>query len=199
MSPEAVLEFWIGDAARNSDAAKARSKRWYHSSTADDEAMRSQFGATLQQAEQGTLRDWITTPYGRLALVILLDQMSRNLYRGTAQAFANDARALDIATQMVDAGEHQCLAPIEQVFLFHPFEHAESLSAQQQSVQLFSALLEQAPTDWHQQLQSFLNFAIVHRDIVASHGRFPHRNKVLGRKNTSGEDDYLVRGSTFGQ
>ncbi|MFT7133998.1 MAG: hypothetical protein ACI81O_002717 [Cyclobacteriaceae bacterium] len=199
MSPEAVLEFWIGDAALNSDAAKAQSRRWYQSSTADDEAMRSQFGATLQQAEKDALRDWVTTPRGRLALVILLDQMSRNLYRGTAQAFANDARALDIATKMVDAGEHQCLAPIEQVFLFHPFEHAESLSAQQQSVQLFTALLEQAPADWHQQLQSFLNFAIVHHDIMVTHGRFPHRNKVLGRKNTSEEDDYLIRGSKFGQ
>jgi uncharacterized protein (DUF924 family) len=127
MNSEAILKFWIGTAALDSEAAKNRSKRWYTSSADDDEAMSVQFGATLKQAERGALADWQKTPQGRLALVILLDQMSRNIYRGTAQAYANDAHALDLASQMVDAGEHLQLTNIEQVFLFHPFEHAESL------------------------------------------------------------------------
>lgn len=199
MNPEAMLEFWIGEAANNSDAAKILSKRWYISSTAADKAMSAQFGATLKQAEQGALTGWHATPKGRLALVILLDQMSRNIYRGTAQAFANDVRALNLASQMIDAEEHLRLTAIEQVFLFHPFVHAENLTAQQRSVQLFTGLLDRAPTNWHEQLQRFLDFAILHRNIVATYGRFPHRNKILGRQSTAAENDYLIKGPNFGQ
>ncbi|MFT4631281.1 MAG: hypothetical protein ACI8PP_000694 [Candidatus Pseudothioglobus sp.] len=199
MNSEAILKFWIGTAALDSEAAKNRSKRWYTSSADDDEAMSVQFGATLKQAERGALADWQKTPQGRLALVILLDQMSRNIYRGTAQAYANDAHALDLASQMVDAGEHLQLTNIEQVFLFHPFEHAESLAAQQRSVQLFTELLSRATADWHQQLQRFLDFAIIHHNIIATYGRFPHRNSVLERQSTAAESDYLIKGPTFGQ
>jgi uncharacterized protein (DUF924 family) len=199
MNPETMLEFWIGKAALNSAAAKSLSKRWYTSSLADDKAMSLQFGATLRLAEQGGLSDWQSTPRGRLALVILLDQMSRNIYRGTALAFANDAQALNLATQMVAAEEHLRLTIIEQVFLFHPFEHAESLKAQQYSIQLFTGLLDRAPIDWHQQLQRFLDFAILHHHIIATYGRFPHRNEVLGRQSTATESAYLVKGPNFGQ
>jgi len=155
LHPSSVLTYWIGDAAKDPAAAQARSKLWYRSSAKADAALTTQFGEILHLAEQQALRHWQNSVQGQLALIILLDQFSRNIYRGTAHAFANDSQALAIASQLVLANQHLSLTPIEQVFVYHPFEHAEDLATQQQSVQLFQRLLNNAPTAWHQQLRGF--------------------------------------------
>ena len=180
-------------------AAKAQSRQWYLSSPAADDALRARFGATLALAEKDDLPTWLDTDRGQLALVILLDQLSRNLYRGTARAFSNDPRALALAEGMIDRGADRLMAPIERAFLYHPFEHAESRAAQQRSVALFTDLVAGADSAWRPQLQDFLHHAQAHRDIVETYGRFPHRNQVLGRTDTAAERDYLATAQRFGQ
>jgi len=199
LDPSTVLTYWIGDAAKDPTAARARAKLWYRSSAKADAALTTQFGEILHLAEQQALPHWQTSIEGQLALIILLDQFSRNIYRGTAHAFANDGQALAIASQLISANQHLSLTPIEQVFVYHPFEHAEDLATQQQSVQLFQCLLNNAPTTWHHQLRGFLHHAQEHHDIVATYGRFPHRNRVLGRTHSAAENDYLVNARRFGQ
>ena len=197
MNPSAVLTYWIGDAAKNPAAAKARAKLWYRSSAKVDAALTTQFGEILHLAEQQALPHWQTSVQGQLALIILLDQFSRNIYRGTAHAFANDDQALAIASQLILANQHLSLTPIEQVFVYHPFEHAEDLATQQQSVQLFQRLLNNAPTAWHHQLRGFFHHAQEHHDIVATYGRFPHRNGILGRESSAAENEYLNSDQAF--
>jgi uncharacterized protein (DUF924 family) len=199
MNVETLLDFWIGQAASDPAAAKAKSKLWYLSSAARDEDLRRRFGTTLTQAEHNKLPEWQATERGQLALVVLLDQMSRNLYRGTAQAFANDQLALTSARALIASGAHKQFSPIEQVFLYHPFEHAEELAAQQQSITLFSELLATADVAWHAQLADFLHHAQEHHDIVARYGRFPHRNTILGRSSSAEEKAFLVGARRFGQ
>jgi len=196
---ESVHSFWIGDAAHDPVAAGAKTKLWFLSSKQADDDIKERFGHLLQQAENGQLDDWISGPGTALALIILLDQFSRNLYRGTARAFSNDPAALDIAEKLVDSGQHLTLKPIERVFLYLPFEHSESIESQARSVLLFQSLTNEAEEIWQPQLQSFTDHAIEHQTIILKFGRFPHRNKVLDRVNTAAEEVYLQDAKTFGQ
>ncbi|MDA7725573.1 DUF924 domain-containing protein [Pseudomonadales bacterium] len=194
-----VMSYWIGEAADDAMIAASKSKRWFMSSPAADDAIRRQFGELLLAAEQGQLTAWKGSVHGCLALIILLDQFSRNLYRGQARAFANDAAALAISRQVVDAEQHKSLKPVEQVFLYMPFEHAESSAFQKQSVKLFHVLRSEADPKWHSQIQSFLEHATEHQKIINRFGRFPHRNAALGRPNTKEELTFLKKAKTFGQ
>lgn len=195
-----VLEFWIGDADTDVEAAKRRGKLWYQSTPESDEELRALFGDLLNEAETGQLEDWRESAEGTLALVILLDQFSRNLYRGKAGAFANDTKALEIATALIDKGSDRSLSYIGRAFLYHPFEHSEDMKAQERSVELFSSLSSSAEESWQEYLESFLDYAKEHRDVVKKFGRFPHRNKVLGRESTPEEQAYLDGGAKrYGQ
>jgi len=198
-SKDEVLSYWIGQAADDAAIAGSKTKLWFMSSPAADDKLRELFGELLKVAEQGKLESWATDPRGSLALVILLDQFSRNLYRGTAKAFANDAAALDLSRKLVENGQHRDLKTIERVFLYLPFEHAESAELQQQSVELFQALIKDSEPKWHPQLEAFTDHAIEHQNIIIRFGRFPHRNAVLGRTNTVEEKLYLESAKTFGQ
>jgi uncharacterized protein (DUF924 family) len=195
-----ILDYWIGAAAHQANEAKRRGKLWYQSTPASDDALRQQFGADLAAAERGELDDWQSSPSGSLALVILLDQFSRNLYRGTAAAFANDAAALTVAERVIDAGADRTLSYIGRAFLYHPFEHAESKAAQDRSVELFTDLANTAPAEWQGQLNGFLSYARDHRQVVHRFGRFPHRNRTLQRESTAEEETYLRDGGKrYGQ
>jgi len=199
-SIDAVLDCWIGPAGNDPAAAKQRGELWYLSSPEADEALRDKFGEALSQAEQGKLDGWQETPEGSLALVILLDQFSRNLYRGTAKAFANDPRAVGIAEQAIAREQHLDMSLIGRAFLYHPFEHSESLAHQERSVLLFRELAETAPAEWQERLTPFLEYAEEHCDVIRRFGRFPHRNKVLSRTNTAEEQAYLDGGARrYGQ
>lgn len=195
-----VLDFWIGPAADDPEAARSRGKLWYQSTPVADEDIRRRFGDTVMRAARGELDDWQSSPDGALALVILLDQFSRNLYRGTAGAFDNDAKAASIAEAAIAAGRDRRMSWIGRAFLYHPFEHSERLERQERSVDLFKALTEEAPPRWQKQLAGFYEYAVEHREVVRRFGRFPHRNAVLGRKSTPDEDAYLASGAKrYGQ
>ena len=178
MTPEEVSAFW----------EEASEARWFVKDAAFDGALRVRFGDALAQARDGTFDHWADTAYGGLGLVILLDQMSRNIHRGSALAFAADARALRIARQSIAKGFHHRLAAPWAQWLILPLEHAEDLDCQRRAVALFSTMGLPVMAYWAQ----------VHLDIIARFGRFPHRNPVLGRASTPEELAFLKTGGFAG-
>ncbi|MDH5737887.1 MAG: DUF924 domain-containing protein [Gammaproteobacteria bacterium] len=192
---DAVIEYWLDMAEDMPAMAAGRSRFWYGSDEAVDQHMRRLFGETLDRAESGMLDNWILAPRSALALVLLLDQFSRNLYRGTPDAFRNDPRAREIARELVRSGDHLGLSFLGRAFLYHPFEHSEAIEDQNLSVELFTRLLAESTEDWQGQMKSFLDYAVQHRQIIEQFGRFPHRNAVLGRPNTPAEAIFLEQDS----
>ncbi len=197
---ERVLEFWLGDAPAATDAAQLKRwvYRWFSRNDGLDEEVTERFAHSLDQARSGALDGWCALPRGRVALLVLLDQFPRNVYRGSAQAFAADAKALALARETVALGLDAALSPVERVFVYLPFEHAEDLEAQAHAVALFDALRAAAPAGVSGSFSSFHDYALKHRDVIARFGRFPHRNAVLGRASTEAELNYLAQpGSGF--
>lgn len=195
-----VLAFWLGDAPAATEAAglKRWVARWFSRDEALDDRIRGDFAGLAEAALRGDLDGWAATPRERLALVILLDQFPRNLYRDSPRAFAGDAKARWLADDAIRLGQDQALAPVERTFFYLPFEHAEDLAAQEQAVALFDALRTDAPPGLSGAFSSFHDYALRHRDVIARFGRFPHRNAVLGRESTDAEREYLAQpGSGF--
>jgi uncharacterized protein (DUF924 family) len=184
-----VLDFWFG-APGSAEHGQARDL-WFTKQDATDALIRARFGALIESALRGELDAWSGTPRGALALIVLLDQFTRNAFRDTPRAFAGDARALSVAQAQVDAGHDLALSLNERWFVYLPFEHAESLPLQERAVALFTQLAADgltAPLEW----------AIKHRDVVARFGRFPHRNAILGRASSPEEAAFLQQpGSRF--
>jgi len=180
-----ILDFWLGSGTSVRD-------EWFRKDPAFDAAIRSHFGATVDAALGGAYAQWTAEPRGELALVLLLDQFTRNLFRGTAKMFAGDVRALAVAEAAVAAGQDSALGAFERWFLYMPFEHAEDLGAQERSIELFSRLAEETG------LESPLEWAEKHAAVVRRFGRYPHRNAILGRTSTPEEIAFLAqRGSSF--
>ena len=198
-TPGDIIDFWIGDAAIDPAVAKERSKLWYRADESTDRDIRKRFGATIARAAAGDLAGWEETAEGALALVILLDQFSRNCYRGTAAAFANDAHALKIAKRALEAGHDRSLSAAGRAFLYHPFQHSESVTEQNRNVKLVATLVETVSPEWTEFATSFANSAKEHREIVARFGRFPHRNVALNRASSATERDYLRQSARYGQ
>ena len=174
-SAEDVLTFWF---------AEGRKEQWFNGGADFDRLVDETLGPLHRQAAAGTLDDWPATPRGALALVLLLDQVPRNIYRQTPQAYATDAQARRVARETVDAELDRALRQVERVFLYLPFEHSEELADQELGCRLMSQLDENP--DW-------LDFAERHRELIARFGRFPHRNAILGRQSTPEEDAYLAQ------
>lgn len=165
-----------------------------------DALIRDQFKDTLLAAEQGQLHDWKQSPRGRLALIILFDQISRNIFRGSAEAFVFDRLALDICLEGVHERADRSLYLSERLFFYHPLKHAESLEAQNQCVQLMQTLVEQYSGRKKERAINSLKSAKEHRDIILMYGRFPHSNEVMGRQSSAEELVYLNSGGKrFGQ
>jgi len=199
-SPQALLDFWLGDAATHPASADARMAFWFEASPETDAAVRARFAEAAERAHRGALEAWRATPRGRLALVIALDQLPRNLHRGTPAAFASDAQALAAAREAICAGDLERLTPLEAGFLLLPFEHAEDLAAQDEGVARSEALAADAPPAWRPLLEAFADDSRQHRDLIARFGRFPHRNAILGRRSTPEEEAYLASGArAFGK
>jgi uncharacterized protein (DUF924 family) len=180
-----ILEFWFADGPDQFRQA------WFTKDAAFDAEIGRRFGTLLTPAREGALDAWAETPEGALALLILLDQFPRNLFRGTPDAFASDAHAQALARRVVlERRLDLKLAPMQRVFLYLPFEHAESLEAQNISVALFEGL-----RDWpaHAAPGGVIPYAWAHRAVIARFGRFPHRNAVLGRESTAAELAYLAQ------
>jgi uncharacterized protein (DUF924 family) len=197
---EDVLDFWFADAATGPEAIGRRNRIWFRGGAPFDHACTNQFGAALAAAAGGKLDHWMASPRARLALIVLLDQFSRNVYRGTAAAYRQDARALAACIDGIEQGHDRELSPIERVFFYMPLEHAEDRGVQALSVQHFEALALEAPAELREELLANAGYARQHRDIVEKFGRFPHRNTVLGRACTADEDLYLAGDAPrFGQ
>lgn len=200
VEPEDILQFWFGDASETPAKAEARMSRWFDPAPETDARIRAQFGAALEAAARGDYASWAGAPRPLLALVVLLDQFPRNIWRGSARAFAQDAQALAVARQAVAAGFVHQLVPIEQPFLTLPFQHSETLEAQHESLRLCREIVATSPPDWRPVLATFLPYAEQHFELIARFGRFPHRNALLGRVSTPQERAYLDGGGeTFGQ
>jgi uncharacterized protein (DUF924 family) len=182
-----VLDFWFGE--EGSAEFGVKQKKWFTADAAFDSAVTAEFAEDFETAAAGGYDSLAETEKGSLALVILLDQFSRNMFRGTARAFAADEKARSFARAAVDRGFDQTVPPVLRSFFYLPFEHSEDLADQELSVVLFETL---GDADW-------LDYAVRHRDVVARFGRFPHRNAALGRENTPEESDFLTQpGSRFG-
>lgn len=185
-----ILDFWFGK-PDEADYGKPR-KVWFIKNPAFDEEVRSRFLNDYQQAAAGQLDAWKASPEGCLALIILLDQFPRNMFRGQPQAFATDPQALAYAQYTVERGFDKELLPIQRSFVYLPFEHAENLEHQRQCVELFSTLKD------HPECSSGVDYAHRHLKVIERFGRFPHRNEILGRETTPEEAEFLKqRGSSF--
>mgnify|MGYP005630031323 CR=1 FL=1 len=200
IEPQDVIDYWIGDVDSDPGSVPAKSKLWYGSSAKVDQEIRELFEQSLEQAERNELEPWKKTIEGQLALVILLDQFTRNLNRGTKDAWKNDPLALKIAEDATSGKRHYSLSNFGRVFLYHPFHHAESIEAQQKAVRLFGELQETSAQKWQKPLEKFTLFVNNHRQIVHRFGRFPHRNQMLNRTSTPSELEYLTKNTRkYGQ
>jgi len=186
-----LLSDWFADTLDSPLAIPGRQDVWFKADAERDARLEEKFGKLVEQCAAGHLYRWLDNPEGRLALVIALDQLPRNLFRGTPRAFAYDAQTTAWCLAAVHTGQDQMLKPIQRVFLYMPLQHFEDLQAQETGVQLFERLAREN-AEWPVFAEEFLAFARIHRDIIARFGRFPHRNAVLGRENTHDEADYLA-------
>lgn len=149
-------------------------------------------------AGNGNLNLWLAEPRGRLALIILTDQLPRNIYRDSPRAFAFDTMALEWSLAGIGQGHDRMLRPIERLFFYLPLEHSEKLQHQERSVRVIGELAAQVASEQQEIFRQYLNFAVRHRDTVARYGRFPHRNRILGRTSTPEELSFLSQpGSSF--
>jgi len=192
MTPQQVLDFWFGAPGSATDGLPRR--EWFVKDDAFDTTIRERFGAAIDAAIAGGLREWDASgPDGVLARLLVLDQLTRNAYRNTPQSFAGDALALAAAQRLVDSGADRELAPLRRAFVYMPFEHAEDAYMQERAVELFSMLAAEHPG-----FDEMLDYAHRHRGVIARFGRFPHRNAILGRASTPEEVAFLQQpGSRF--
>lgn len=199
-SIDTIVAFWLGTCLDSPEAAYARRDWWYDGGAAVDDEIRARFGALVSRACKGSLPDWQATPNGALALILLLDQFTRNIYRGTPDAYLGDAAAFETVDRAIARGHDRELHPVCRIWLYHPFHHAERIDAQDRGLALLDAVLQSAPDPWHPYIQRSVKGWTRHRDIVARFGRFPHRNRVLGRESTDEERAFLATNDeSFGQ
>ncbi|MGZ5154909.1 MAG: DUF924 family protein [Caldimonas sp.] len=188
---QAVLDFWFAE--EGSAEFGSQRKLWFSKDAAFDRRIAERFASTIEHALRGELDDWAVTASGALARILVLDQFTRNAFRGQKRAFAGDAQALAAASAMVGSRQDETLAPFMRVFVYLPFEHAEGMAMQDEAVRLFTRLAGAAP-----ELADTLDYARRHREVIERFGRFPHRNAILGRLSTAEELVYLARpGSGF--
>ncbi|MBL6990326.1 MAG: DUF924 domain-containing protein [Bacteriovoracaceae bacterium] len=179
MSYNKVIEFWFG---------QLDPKDWFLKSDVLDKKIRDNFSDLLEATAKGESYKWRQYPLGRLAEIIVLDQFSRNIYRETARAFSQDQMALTLAQEAVAQGVDQAITNQQKAFLYMPYMHSESLIIHEEAIKLFS----------RPNLSHNLEYEIKHRDIIAKFGRYPHRNKILGRESTPEEIEFLkTPGSSF--
>ena len=197
---EEILRFWFGNSLDSRADLAVRNELWFVQSDAFDRAIEARFGSLPDRALSGEFDEWSRELRPALALVLVLDQFPRNLYRGQARSFGFDAKAREFALSAIDAGFDQSLHPVEASFFYLPLEHSEDLLLQDRSVELFGRLIPRAPLDLRPMFENFLAYADRHREVVRQFGRFPHRNAVLGRPSTREELAYLESGGeTFGR
>jgi uncharacterized protein (DUF924 family) len=187
---QALLDTWFG--VPGSPEYGEERKAWFVKNRAFDARLSGRFGTLLEDAHEGRLDHWANAPLGALALIVLLDQVSRNCYRGTPRAFAGDAKALALAKALVAAGEDRRMPTVQhRNFVYMPFEHDETLESQRESVRLFTALRDELGAG------GYLEYAVKHAAVIERFGRFPHRNRILGREMRPEEEAWLAKHGGF--
>jgi len=210
-----IREFWFGksltgplpgqgEPASQAVALKRRVELWFHRNpqvlAQQDQMIRTQFEELLDRATRGELDSWADSPRRRLSLIILLDQFPRQMYRGTAKAFAYDPAALALTLSGMQLAADGALNLVERLFFYMPLQHAEATEVQDESVSAFRRLVTEAPAELRSTFEESLQHAQEHREIIRQFGRFPHRNKILGRESTPEETAFLAKSANkFGQ
>ena len=200
-----VRDFWFGTVPLSADVLNRRLLFWFGDGACAlrqrrDKHIRARFGGLLERAARGELAAWADGPRRRLSLIILLDQFPRSIYRGTARAFACDAQALGLTLSGMQSAADAALSVGERMFFYMPLQHAESREVQEESVAAYRRLLAEAPDELRQTFAAALRSAENHRSIIERFGRFPHRNRVVGRTGTATELEWLsAGGESFGQ
>lgn len=192
-----VLTTWFGHEALDAPVDAARQKRWFVSDPAFDRELAERFGPLIEAAADGRLAAWEASARGALALVLLLDQFTRNVFRDQARAFEADPVARGVADRAIARGFDRTLPFFPRSFVYLPFEHAEALALQDRAVDLFRQLAADAPPALAESAAGLVGYAERHRAVIARFGRFPHRNVVLGRASTAEESAFLEGGRGF--
>ena len=188
---ESILEFWFKEQKLSAPKIDSRMDVWFGDDPEFDHEIEREFGTDVEAASEGKLDHWAHKPQGRLALIILLDQFRRNIFRGTADAFAKDKAALKHCVEGAMRKADQSLSPIERVFFYMPLQHSESRKVQAKAISIFGRLADAVSPTYTETFATIAQFAELHHDVIELFGRFPHRNKLLGRQNTSQEEEYL--------
>ena len=197
---EQILSFWFKEQELSAPQIDRRMDIWFGEDPVFDHDIEKEFADDIEKASEGKLNHWADEPHGRLALIILIDQFRRNIYRGTLKAFSHDKVALKLCVEGAVEKKDKGLTPIQRVFFYMPLQHAESAKVQAKSVELYERLAESVSPTLQETFLTVAQFAELHKDIIDQFGRFPHRNVLLGRENTPEEDEYLAGDSPdFGQ
>ena len=194
-----ILDFWFKEQALSAPQIDRRMDIWFGEDPVFDHEIEKEFSADVERACEGGLDHWAADPRGRLALILLIDQFRRNIHRNTAEAFSKDKLALKLCVEGAMEKKDKGLTPIQKVFFYMPLQHAESRKVQAKSVELFNRLAESVSATYQETFRTVAQFAELHKDIIDQFGRFPHRNRLLGRKNTAEEEEYLADAPDFGQ
>lgn len=189
---DAILGFWFKEQELSAPQVDGRMDIWFGEDPLFDEEIAREFANDVDDASAGRLDHWAHKPRGRLALILLLDQFRRNIYRGKAEAFEKDKAALKLCVEGAMQKKDKGLSPVERVFFYMPLQHAESRKVQQKSVEIYNKLAEAVSPTYKETFETIVQFAELHADIVEQFGRFPHRNSILKRKNSPQEDEYLA-------
>jgi len=193
-----LLQWWFGDARSAKEVAAQKGKLWFGKRDSQGLEARTRFGELVDQALAGGLTEWAQRPEGWLALVLLLDQLPRMLFRDSPKAFSGDIRAQALVAQGIAADFDRQLQPIQRVFIYLVLEHCEHLAVQNECISRYIDLVAQQPESDKALFTDYLNYAEKHRKVIAQFGRFPHRNAVLGRESTAEELAFLSKpGSRF--
>jgi uncharacterized protein (DUF924 family) len=197
---EQILSFWFKEQELSAPQIDRRMDIWFGEDPVFDHEIEKEFSDDIEKASEGKLSHWADEPQGRLALILLLDQFRRNIYRGTVDAFSHDKLALKLCVEGAMEKKDKGLSSIQRVFFYMPLQHAESRKVQAKSVELYERLAESASATLQETFLTVVQFAELHKDIIDQFGRFPHRNSLLGRENTPEENEYLAGDSPdFGQ
>lgn len=176
-----ILNFWFED---------TKPQQWFQVNTEFDYLVKSKFAGTYDLAVQGIFDDWREDPESMLALILLMDQFPRNMFRGTSRSFATDSVALEFSKQAIDKHFDTLLDPVKRLFLYMPLQHSETMRDQEISVLMYEKIRKDEPISY--------KHALEHKEIISKFGRFPHRNAILGRENTPDEKEYLETANDYG-
>ena len=194
VTPQEVLDYWLGDTPQRPEALKDKNALWFQKSFETDKEIADRFVPVLGALAAGLAADWARQgPKARLAAIIVLDQFSRNVFRGHHYSFLQDPLARRLMQDGLKAGEDRGLSEPERVFFYLPAEHSEAMADQDLSVDLFETLARQARPDYRSYCETVLDYARKHHEVIERFGRFPHRNEVLQRQSTTEEEAYLAQ------